>query len=392
MNPDRYKIRESRTVNSRLIIEWADNHTSEYPGIWLLNACDCEACGSTLTAVRHLQLTTLPDRPSPISTDVGLDGLITVKWSNDHQSSYSLSWLRNHCPSEGERIRRKTVANIWDESIINNLPYMDYHAVSENQQEHLTFLETIHETGFVILRDVPRAREHTEEVASLVGLLKLTNYGIFELEAKPNPEIVGDMAVALNLHTDEAYRIDVPAITLFHILKQSSQGGDSTLADGYYLAEVLRKNNPQAFEILSRTPARFHRKLKQGRWFENSAPIISRDYNGQVTGFRLLDRAMAPVDASPDDIENFYDSLKELLILIYSGTGKITVKLQEGEMLVFNNQRLLHGRTEFDPGISHRHVRSCHVDLDEFNSSLRMARHKVKSEKRWQQLGACTRN
>ena len=392
MNPDRYKILQSKFENYRLIIEWADNHTSEYPGIWLLNACDCQACGSTLTAVRHLQLTTLPDRPCPESVSDDPDGYIRLQWSDDHQSTLCKKWLRNHCPSKMERNNRRPSTKVWDESIIEYLPYMDYQSVSGDPQAHLQFLETIHETGFVILTSVPKARERTEKVASLVGLLKLTNYGIFELEAKPNPEIVGDTAVALNLHTDEAYRIDVPAITLFHILKQSIQGGHSTLADGYHMANVLKKNNPNAFEVLSRIPATFHRKLKEGRWFENSAPIISLDQYGQVTGFRLLDRAMAPVDASPDEIEKFYDALKTLLTLISSGTGMITVKLQEGEMLVFNNQRLLHGRTEFDPGKSHRHVRSCHVDLDEFHSSLRVARHSQNSKKRWQNLSACTRN
>ena len=50
----------------------------------------------------------------------------------------------------------------------------------------------------------------------------------------------------------------------------------------------------------------------------------------------------------------------------------IEFRLAAGEMLVFSNQRLMHGRTAFDPSASKRHIRSCHVDLDEFYSSLRI--------------------
>ena len=85
---------------------------------------------------------------------------------------------------------------------------------------HLSFLETLRDIGFVIQRDVPVERERTEEVASLVGKLRMANYGIFELEAKPNQEIVDDTAIALELHTDEPYRTDPQGITLFHVLTQ----------------------------------------------------------------------------------------------------------------------------------------------------------------------------
>ena len=218
----------------------------------------------------------------------------------------------------------------------------------------------------------------------------MTNYGIFELESKPDPEIVGDMAGPLELHTDEPYRIEPPAITLFHVIEQSDSGGESRLADGFRLAEILRTRDPQAFEILCTTPARFHRVLREGRAFESRAPVISRNREGEVTGLRLLDRGMAPVDVSPDEVEPFYDALRSFLNIVYSGEARITVKLLAGEMLVFNNQRLMHGREGFETDRGHRHVRSCHVDLDEFHSRLRVAYHAAGRREAWMTLGPGT--
>jgi hypothetical protein len=53
-NP-RFQIAALKFTDSLLEITWQDNHHSRYPGIWLLEACNCELCGDT--AVRHTRLT-----------------------------------------------------------------------------------------------------------------------------------------------------------------------------------------------------------------------------------------------------------------------------------------------------------------------------------------------
>jgi gamma-butyrobetaine dioxygenase/trimethyllysine dioxygenase len=386
---DRTQIAAMTASPARLEIVWSDDHVSLFPSVWLRAACTCAQCGSTETAVRHLRLTELPDRP--LISSAAVDGAhVVVLWAETHTSRFDAGWLRAHCLSETERRRRKPVPTIWSGGMGDRLPYLAYAEVTANPDTHLAFLETIRDLGFVILDGVPSGREHAETVGALIGKLRLTNYGIFELAFKPNPEIVGDMAVPLALHTDEPYRVEPPAITFFHVIQQSDLGGDSTLADGLFLAKTLRSQNPEAFEVLCRVPARFHRTLREGRAFENKAPIISRDRDGDVTGIRILDRGMAPLDADIADVEPFYDAVRALLRLIYDGTGQITVRLEPGQVLVFNNQRLMHGRTGFDPSQSRREVRSYHVDLDEFHSRLRVAYAARGSENVWMDLGAGT--
>ena len=389
-NPKRYQILATDHGQTALQVDWADGHRSHFPSIWLLQACSCPACGSSESAVRHVKLTDQPARPRILSAEAR-DGELVVEWSGDHQSQFDAQWLRAHCLSGAERSRRQPSPRPWGSELEQNLPSMAYGEVAEVPDRHLAFLENLRDLGFVILRDVPAARERTQEVAALVGTLRLTNYGIYELEAKPNPQIVGDMALAIEPHTDEPYRIDPPAITLFHVLKQSASGGESILVDGFNLVSILQKRDPEAFEILSTTPARFHRVLREGRAFETQAPIISRDRQGEVIGLRLLDRGMAPVDVEPEQVEPFYDALRSFLQLVYGQEGRITVKLEAGEMLVFNNQRIMHGRTAFDPSGSRRHVRSCHVDLDEFYSRLRIAYRERGREEAWMRLGAGAR-
>ena len=368
--------------DSQLELSWHDGHVSRYPASWLLEACDCDTCGDTRSAVRHTRLVDKPQRPAILIATHDTDSL-RIDWGNGHLSCYSLPWLRYHCLSPAGRAKRKFKPSCWGDEMATNLPYMDYTEVAASDDLQLQFLESILHKGFAVLRGVPAAREHTEEITSLVGKLRLTNYEVYELESKPVPEIVGDMSLALAPHTDEPYRVDPPAITFFHVIAQSRDGGASTLVDGFRLAQLLRQQEPEAFEILSSISAGFHRHLREGRIFAYQHPIIQLDSDGDVTALRLLDRAMTPVDCKPDQVEPFYDALRKLLRLSYSGEGMIEFRLEAGEMLVFNNQRLMHGRSAFDPASGKRHIRSCHVDLDEFYSSLRILYAEREDPRRW---------
>jgi gamma-butyrobetaine dioxygenase len=50
----------------------------------------------------------------------------------------------------------------------------------------------------------------------------------------------------------------------------------------------------------------------------------------------------------------------------------LNLKLKGGEMVVFDNRRVLHGRSAFDPNTGRRHLHGCYVDRGEFESRLRM--------------------
>ncbi len=52
----------------------------------------------------------------------------------------------------------------------------------------------------------------------------------------------------------------------------------------------------------------------------------------------------------------------------------MTFKLYAGEASLFDNQRLLYGRTEFSPDEPARSVLTNSVDLEEFHSNIRLLR------------------
>ncbi len=379
-------IAATRHLGDRVEVRWDDGVTECWPDIWLRHACACEGCGSSVKGLRP-RFCDRPGQNGVPAVSVEADS-ITVDWGGGHRSRYQGAWLRGHRLSpEGLRAREPR-PQVWsgELELPAPVPFVD---ARHNAAAHLDLLVQIRDRGFALLAGVPSDWERVDEIASLFGPRRITNYsgGIYELRTKPDPEISGDMAVPLDPHTDEMYRLEPPAITLFQVVQPAAVGGRSTLVDGLRLAERLAAEAPEAFEALTTVPARFHRELDDGHLFDLEALVLPRDQYGSVCGIRFNDRCLAPVVADPEDVVRFYAAVEVLFAMIVDGADTIELGLGRGDMLVFNNHRVLHGRTGFEPA-SGRHVRSFHVELDEFHSTLRGALRRAGSPDQWMRLGA----
>ena len=139
------------------------------------------------------------------------------------------------------------------------------------------------------------------------------------------------------------------------------------LADGVAVAEQLRVDKPKAFEILATTPVpfRFHDDLDDIRF---TAPIIELDDNDHPVTIRFNNWIR---DVDPFADEQFYDAYVALWHMLRDPDNVVTLRLAAGDTLCFDNRRILHGRTEFDPQSGRRHLQGCYVDRDMVESRLR---------------------
>lgn len=356
----------------RLVVHWGDGHTSRYPAIALRATCRCEACGTYETAIRPLRLTDIPADIAIAAAEHTSDGAVAVTWPDGHTSRYPADWLRATCTAPAERARRRWRPVLWGKEIEGRVPEADYDACRADDGARLAMLETLRDRGFVLLRGVPAEAGATAEIAALCGPLRVTNYGsVYDFRYNPKALVYGDLNVALNPHSDEPYRQAPPSVTVFHFVQAATEGGQSTLTDAFRVGEVLRARDPEAFHLLATRRVTFHRRLhEQDKDFRMRAPLFSLDEEGQIAGFRLLDRAVGPLDLPTEEIEPYYAALRLLLEQLYDEANQVTIPVASGEALFFNNQRVLHGRKAFDTD-GRRFMRTCHVDIDEFNSTLR---------------------
>lgn len=83
--------------------------------------------------------------------------------------------------------------------------------------------------------------------------------------------------------------------------------------------------------------------------------------------FNLIDRALMPAMA-PDKMLEFYEDLRTLSAEIQSPANEWWFKLRPGTVVIFDNWRLLHGRSAYT---GRRQLCGCYVSRTEFQSVAR---------------------
>jgi gamma-butyrobetaine dioxygenase len=225
--------------------------------------------------------------------------------------------------------------------------------------------------GLIVVEEVPTKPDQVLKLAEFAGYARPTNFGIiFDVESKPDPNNSAYTALGLELHSDLPNYATPPDYQLLHALANDATGGDSLIADAFAVAEQLRSQNPEAFEVLATWPVafRFHDSVDDIRF---SAPTIGLDGDRVViVRFNNWIRDFDPSLAGADGVR-FYNAYLAFWRLLREPANSLRLRLATGEALCFDNRRMLHGRTAFDPNTGHRHLQGCYIDHDMVLSRLR---------------------
>ena len=75
---------------------------------------------------------------------------------------------------------------------------------------------------------------------------------------------------------------------VFHILKAAAEGGDSVLIDGMYVAEKMRSEHPDLFEILAKTEVtwEFVKPLPPYMFHQHTDKTFRQDLEGNILQIR----------------------------------------------------------------------------------------------------------
>ena len=163
-------------------------------------------------------------------------------------------------------------------------------------------------------------------------------------------------------HTDNPYRDPVPSLQLLHCLSSSDIGGDSTVVDGFCVADALRDREPDKFKLLTTMPVRVRFSDKDTE-LEAEVTLISLNPRGDVVAVRLNGPTALPFDFDSDLMVPYYVAYRTFGLMLESPEFQVRFKLEPGDLYIFDNARVMHGRTEFS-GEGNRHLHSCYADRD----------------------------
>lgn len=382
----RTAITDAAPDETAVRVTWSDGHESRYPFLQLRHQCTCSFCGTPVNAVRGIRLWMIPDDIHPIEIET-VDGGLRIVWSDgSHVSTYDAAWLRAACCSEAERERRRPKPMLWDSRIANDLPRADFADAETDPAARLSLLEHVRDRGFCVVAGAPTDAGQAHRMIELVGPQRQTHYGTYSLSKKTAIDNVGDTTSALDPHSDETYRLSTIGITVFQVLHPVQSGGHTTLVDGFEAVRRLRETHPDDVDLLSRVPIPGERRdpaVNSGgreKWYAAALPAVRLDIDGSVIGVRLNERQIAPLDVPYHLIEPTYRALKRLYAIAYDPALRITLPLAAGEGVIFDNQRLLHGRTAYEVEDPPRSVLTSSVDIEEFHASLRSLQEQVRGQ------------
>jgi gamma-butyrobetaine dioxygenase len=359
---------------TELTLVRADGSEHAVHPLWLRERCR-DAATMDLRTQQRLQ------DPSDFDLDLRLlsvaqssPGVFRIKFSDGHEASFRAEDILAEAAlapngHDGPGLR------LWDGALAD-VPRMRWRTDPAGP-ELMAWLEAFLTLGFVIFEGVPTEPQTVLKVGSMFGFVRETNFGpLFDVRSTPNATDLAYTSLSLDPHTDNPYRSPVPGIQLLHCLVNETSGGLSTLVDGFAVAEALRREQPRAFEIMTSTPVRF-RYIDTDTELTASAAPIQLDVTGAVTAIHFSPRLDFVPLFAPEVLEKYFGARRELDRRLRAADFEIRFLLRAGDLVMFDNCRLLHGRTGFDPAEGLRHLQGCYIDIDGPRSLWRVLRRRL---------------
>ncbi len=230
--------------------------------------------------------------------------------------------------------------------------------------------------GFVIFENVPTQENFIVNFANSIGSIRRTNFGeFFNVKSKPNPNDLAYTSLPLAPHTDNPYRKPVPCIQLLHCIENEVGGGLSTLVDGLAVTEELKKEHPSFFQILTEIKVRFQ-FVDDNVVLEDWAEMIQLDENKRLKQVRFSPRLDFVPLMDKGKLELYYAARNKISEMYNSEKFRIEFKLKPGDLLMMDNYRLLHGRTEYNANEGNRFLQGCYIDYDSTEGKLKHLKRK----------------
>jgi len=331
----------------------------ELPALWLRERCQDPAHLDPHTQQRLFDPHRLPDDLVLVHVEERGEDRAWLVFSDGYSGEYELSRLADDLDLEDGLPREVP----WRADLPLETISVDGRAL-ESAEARLKSVTTLLTHGVVIIRHLPTDPECILDVARRFGYVRETNFGrLFEVYSRPGSNDLAYRPVPLGAHTDNPYREPVPGVQLLHCLVNETQGGWSTLVDSLSVAEALQEEDPEGLRLLASTPVRF-RFIDANEELVERRPIVQRDSSGRMTGVHYSPRLDYLPLLDSDTTQRFQRARRRLSELFADPRFELRFPLAAGELMMFNNSRVLHGRTAYDPNEGRRHLQGCYIDLD----------------------------
>lgn len=309
---------------------------------------------------------------------------LEIQWSHDsHVSFYRWDFLEPYIKGNRPNPEDVQIKYFGEKGHPDStIEYGQFRNPEANAVGRLT--DMIRRNGFAVVNGVPtESAKPTKDLLEEIGPIRVTHYGDF-YDFIPD-HALADTAytnLALPAHTDTTYFTEPAGIQSFHLLShmgsgpkdgtETSLGGKSLLVDGFHAAQILKAEEPGLFDILASVGVPCHASGNKGIAIAPDKLYPVLDYDAKRNMMHRIrwnndDRGVVPVGSGFSAMQ-WYEAAMKWNEILTRKELEYWFQLKPGNVLIFDNWRVLHGRSAFT-GI--RRICGGYINRDDFISRWR---------------------
>ncbi|GME63998.1 26s protease regulatory subunit 6a [Neofusicoccum parvum] len=231
----------------------------------------------------------------------------------------------------------------------------------------------IRKYGFAYVDGCPATPEATQKLLERIAFIRHTHYGGFwDFTSDLASKDTAYTSIALEAHTDNTYFSDPAGLQMFHLLSHTDgEGGASLLVDGFKVAMELKKKDPGAYNTLASVSIHSHASGNDGikimPW--KGDPVLNHVGN-RLAQIRWNNSDRASILTPIRDAGAWYVAARDRAWsqLVKSAENEYWEQLKPGRPLIFDNWRVLHGRSAFT---GKRRLCGGYINHDDYMSRYR---------------------
>jgi trimethyllysine dioxygenase len=282
LNPRRHAaevlLSGARLADGEVELSWVgERSTRRFSFFWLRDHCHSKHSLHPETLQRQVDTFAIPVDIAPERLEIGLDGReLRIVWRHDGSLSVlPAAFLWEIGQSEGrdhEAAAGSSARSLWDRASIgesfpgDGFPTLSHEEIVSGDDGLLRWLSLVERYGFALASGTPPTLEATRALATRIGYVRETIFGgMWDFTANLAFKDTAYTSAAIGPHTDGTYSLDPPGFQMFHCLSFDGTGGESTLVDGFKVAEQIRKSDLSRRWRAPQGRASGHRPRREGR-------------------------------------------------------------------------------------------------------------------------------
>ena len=362
-----------------LTVTWSDGATSRHHALLLRE-------NSPDSATIHPAAREMRMAPSAINMDLDItdahidsSGAVTVSFSDGTTSAFHPGWLRGTAWFGNEE---PPAPCLWCGKDLKQPLTFSGTELLDDPAAFLTWLETLRDYGVVRLRGLPQRDGLLEDVAARIGPVRESNFGRgYTLAIKDDPDSQAYTPDMLLQHIDLPTRETPHGLQLLFTRENTTTGGEGIYADGYRIAHDMRLEEPDHFHSLTSDMWEYSNRARTSD-YRGRGPVVETDDAGRITGVRYNTFLRAPLKAPLEVQSRAYKAYRAFCVRAQDPYYWMIIRYEPGDLVAFDNRRVLHGRTGYDARGGRRLIEGIYTDRDDLHSRIRTLKRQLREDDR----------